>query len=175
MARLGIARVRVVNVLEHHREIGPALGLYQTLVNNQTDGAVNGGRAISYAWIQECMLQPVRCVTDWNRVPQQKFCFWAVFGPARPATIKRWFHRLKTAGLVEVAKERRAEGEKQPIPEALRWQVFERDDFRCVKCGRRSHLRADHVIPESLGGPTTLGNLQTLCEACNCKKGANIE
>jgi hypothetical protein len=32
-------------------------------------------------------------------------------------------------------------------------------------------LSADHVIPESKGGPTTLENLQTLCMRCNLKKG----
>lgn len=60
---------------------------------------------------------------------------------------------------------------KSPIPEALRWQVFERDDFTCQTCGSRTMLRADHIIPESKGGPMTLENLQTLCSACNSKKG----
>ena len=63
---------------------------------------------------------------------------------------------------------------KEKIPEALRWRVFERDGFACRKCGKRELLRADHVIPESKGGPTTFENLQTLCNKCNSRKGARL-
>jgi 5-methylcytosine-specific restriction endonuclease McrA len=52
--------------------------------------------------------------------------------------------------------------------------VFERDDFRCLKCGSRRNLNADHIHPESKGGPTTLENLQTLCRGCNSRKGARV-
>lgn len=61
---------------------------------------------------------------------------------------------------------------KQVIPRLLRKQVFERDAYRCRHCGGHVDLCADHVIPESKGGPTTLDNLQTLCRPCNSKKGA---
>lgn len=61
---------------------------------------------------------------------------------------------------------------KKPIPEELRWQVFERDCFTCRTCGSRSRLRADHVIPEIKGGKATLDNLQTLCVSCNSRKGS---
>jgi 5-methylcytosine-specific restriction endonuclease McrA len=72
----------------------------------------------------------------------------------------------------ELAREWRASRySKRPIPEALRWEVFERDDFRCRMCGARRWLRADHIIPESKGGEMTLDNLQTLCRSCNSKKG----
>lgn len=64
---------------------------------------------------------------------------------------------------------------KLAIPEALRWRVFERDDYRCVSCGTRHFLRADHIHPESRGGLATLDNLQTLCRSCNSRKGARIE
>lgn len=64
---------------------------------------------------------------------------------------------------------------KKDIPEGLRWQVFERDDFRCKRCGSRRHLRADHIHPESAGGEATLDNLQTLCRSCNSKKGKRVE
>lgn len=60
---------------------------------------------------------------------------------------------------------------KSPIPSELRWQVFRRDSFTCKGCGLQAHLEADHVIPESKGGPTTLENLQTLCRDCNRRKG----
>lgn len=63
---------------------------------------------------------------------------------------------------------------KRPIPQWLRWQVFERDEFRCVKCGTHKALRADHIVPESKGGVASMANLQTLCEPCNRSKGARV-
>jgi hypothetical protein len=61
---------------------------------------------------------------------------------------------------------------KAAIPVDLRWEVFERDGFTCKKCGTRRRLTIDHIVAESKGGPTTLGNLQTLCHSCNSRKGA---
>ena len=60
---------------------------------------------------------------------------------------------------------------KGAIPRSLRTQVFERDGYRCVQCQSYKSLAADHVIPESKGGPTTFENLQTLCQSCNSRKG----
>jgi hypothetical protein len=63
------------------------------------------------------------------------------------------------------------------VPDRLRWRVFERDRFSCVACGRSRakgddiKLHADHKVPWSKGGPTTVENLQTLCEDCNLGKG----
>ncbi len=54
---------------------------------------------------------------------------------------------------------------------ALRWQVFQRDGWKCVACGRSSHdaviLQVDHIQPRSCGGSDHLDNLQTLCTTCN--------
>lgn len=61
---------------------------------------------------------------------------------------------------------------KVPIPPALRWEVWERDDFTCRHCGSRKHLAVDHILAESKGGLMTLENLQTLCGRCNSKKGS---
>ncbi len=63
---------------------------------------------------------------------------------------------------------------KALIPPALRWEVWERDDFTCVHCGTRRSLSVDHVHPESLGGKTELSNLQTLCRSCNSRKGTQL-
>lgn len=60
------------------------------------------------------------------------------------------------------------------IPIALRWQVFERDNFTCLGCGSRRLLSADHIFPLSKGGQTILENLQTLCRSCNSRKGTKI-
>lgn len=63
---------------------------------------------------------------------------------------------------------------KAYIPEEIRWEVWERDDFRCRQCGARRFLRIDHIFPESLGGEVITENLQTLCHSCNSKKGTKI-
>jgi 5-methylcytosine-specific restriction endonuclease McrA len=65
--------------------------------------------------------------------------------------------------------------QKKPIPASLRTAVFERDRYRCVRCGGHRKLCADHVIPESRGGPATLDNLQTLCRGCNGRKSNRLE
>lgn len=61
---------------------------------------------------------------------------------------------------------------KASIPVDLRWEIFERDEFTCKKCGTRRRLTIDHIIAESKGGLTTIENLQTLCHSCNSRKGA---
>lgn len=60
---------------------------------------------------------------------------------------------------------------KQTIPREIRWQVWERDNFTCQKCGSRRYLTVDHIFPESKGGTLDIDNLQTLCRLCNSKKG----
>jgi hypothetical protein len=61
---------------------------------------------------------------------------------------------------------------KAVIPQHLRWEVFERDNFTCQHCGSRRYLSVDHIVPESKGGLLEPANLQTLCRRCNSKKGA---
>lgn len=60
------------------------------------------------------------------------------------------------------------------MPPRLRTAVLERDGFRCRHCGAEDRLTIDHVHPLSLGGPTELDNLQTLCRPCNSRKGARV-
>lgn len=64
---------------------------------------------------------------------------------------------------------------KRTIPLSLRYKVLKRDNSKCVVCGRGIDdnviLHVDHKIPYSLGGATTLENLQTLCSECNLGKG----
>jgi 5-methylcytosine-specific restriction protein A len=59
----------------------------------------------------------------------------------------------------------------QGIPD-IRWQVWERDNFTCRKCGSRQNLTVDHIVPKSKGGSDRLSNYQTLCAKCNTSKGA---
>ena len=64
--------------------------------------------------------------------------------------------------------------ERVGIPQALRGQVWRRDNGRCVQCESRENLQFDHIIPVSKGGATTVDNLQLLCRSCNLSKGAKI-
>jgi 5-methylcytosine-specific restriction protein A len=55
---------------------------------------------------------------------------------------------------------------------ALRWQILERDGFRCVQCQAVGRLEVDHIepvrdAPEKAFDPA---NLQTLCPRCHTRK-----
>ncbi len=80
----------------------------------------------------------------------------------------------KTLGIeLEISSEKKPY-RKSKISQTLRTSVFERDAYRCVKCGSYKDLTCDHIYPESLGGKTTKENLQTLCRSCNSKKGTKV-
>lgn len=69
---------------------------------------------------------------------------------------------------------RQAAEQKVKVMPAIRWQVFQRDDWKCVSCGRGSAqnaiLHVDHVIPRSKGGSDRIENYQSLCDLCNLGK-----
>lgn len=53
-------------------------------------------------------------------------------------------------------------------------QIFKRDNYRCVICGRGRQdgieIHADHIKPKDKGGQATIENGQTLCAEHNFKK-----
>lgn len=60
-----------------------------------------------------------------------------------------------------------------PASKRTRFEVFKRDRFQCQYCGRTPPqviLEADHVVPESKDGPSTIDNLVTACRDCNSGK-----
>ena len=67
------------------------------------------------------------------------------------------------------------DAEHAKVTRAMRYDVLRRDGFKCVRCGRGREdgvkLHVDHIVPVSRGGKSTMDNLQTLCEDCNCGKG----
>ncbi|WP_244909802.1 HNH endonuclease [Gordonibacter pamelaeae] len=67
------------------------------------------------------------------------------------------------------------DAEHAKVTRAMHYDVLHRDGFHCVRCGRGREdgvkLHVDHIVPVSRGGESVMGNLQTLCEVCNCGKG----
>lgn len=55
----------------------------------------------------------------------------------------------------------------------LRYQIMQRDNFKCVLCGATSEntvLMIDHINPVVKGGDNDEKNLRTLCRECNLGK-----
>ncbi len=64
---------------------------------------------------------------------------------------------------------------KRAFDENQRIVMWRRDNGKCKQCGCKvefKDMHADHVIPHSKGGKTTIENGQTLCVGCNLKKGS---
>ncbi|MFJ2187817.1 HNH endonuclease [Kitasatospora sp. NPDC087861] len=51
-----------------------------------------------------------------------------------------------------------------------RVRVLTRDRWRCQRCGARSELEVDHLVPVAQGGSWEPENLWTLCKACHRMK-----
>ncbi len=71
------------------------------------------------------------------------------------------------------------ERERAMMSDGLRYDILNRDSFRCQICGSTAKdgvkLHVDHIIPVSKGGHTTPENLRTLCDRCNLGKSDKIE
>lgn len=60
---------------------------------------------------------------------------------------------------------------REPLSNALKVKVLDRDDYKCQMCGATvkdgAKLHIDHILPVSKGGKTVESNLQVLCSDCN--------
>ena len=66
--------------------------------------------------------------------------------------------------------------ERGKVSNKMRFAIYERDGYRCCKCGRHTNdLEIDHIFPIAKGGKSTFDNLQTLCHRCNYQKSDRIE
>ncbi len=57
------------------------------------------------------------------------------------------------------------------ISKSKRYRVWERDGGACVKCGSKTGLQVDHIVPVALGGGCEEENLRLLCGSCNVREG----
>lgn len=54
------------------------------------------------------------------------------------------------------------------IPSKVKFEVWKRDNGKCVKCGSEDNLHYDHILPYSKGGSSLLSeNIQILCARHN--------
>jgi len=64
------------------------------------------------------------------------------------------------------------------LSKQLRFEVFQKDNFKCVYCGKRIEdgvkLHVDHIIPVDAGGTDEFKNLVTSCQDCNLGKSNKI-
>ena len=61
------------------------------------------------------------------------------------------------------------------ISRELRENVYQRDNRKCIVCGKTNwKMTLDHLIPVDKGGTNDEWNLATMCEKCNCEKGNKI-
>ncbi len=61
-------------------------------------------------------------------------------------------------------------GKRKSISNSTRFEIFKRDRFTCVYCGRTPPtitLQVDHVLPVAAGGSNDDVNLVTSCFECN--------
>jgi hypothetical protein len=62
-----------------------------------------------------------------------------------------------------------------PMSQKLRFQILERDGFKCQYCGAtaaNAELQVDHIRPVARGGGNEETNLVTACRWCNSGKRA---
>ena len=90
---------------------------------------------------------------------------------------KEWHKKIsakwKIKLLNKLNEKKMKKNKRDPIETRLRHEVFKRDGYKCLECGKTNKettLHCDHIIPIAQGGTDELDNLQTLCQACNLAK-----
>ena len=121
-------------------------------MSNRTYLPVNDKQPIYKTVCQNCF-EDFEC----NRL--RKFCSYEC---------EKIYHRNKQRENVRLALQT---GRTNNIYLKLRFEIFKRDNFACVYCGRTpkdgTKLEIDHIIPKSKGGLLNAQNLVTSCFECN--------
>lgn len=65
----------------------------------------------------------------------------------------------------------RGSNKRQALPASIRKFIHERDEYRCVYCGKdEAPFQIDHIMPVSRGGGDEIENLCLACPDCNLSK-----
>lgn len=64
--------------------------------------------------------------------------------------------------------------QREYISDRVRREVYERDGWKCVRCGSTNELVVDHKWPHIRGGSRALVNLETMCASCNLAKNDSV-
>ena len=114
----------------------------------------------------------------------KKRCLWCGNEYITYKTLKKYCSEKCRVNAFQQIRMRAYKATHQPAFLRLRFQILERDKFRCHYCGRGIEdgvkLQVDHIIAKNKGGQNELSNYITACEECNLGKGdilllANIE
>ena len=136
---------------------------------------------------EPCFNKPFLCAfCGQPKMPGSDYCSDECAFTHRPETVRtihcRWcgieFRTQGTAlycsGRCRVANHRAGKSHDPlvvgPVGLSLRFAVLERDNFRCVYCGRtaaEARLEIDHVHPRNKGGADLVSNLVAACFECN--------
>ena len=82
---------------------------------------------------------------------------------------------LKTALIGNRKKHRiRNEATRYTSKKHIKEFIFGMHGYYCLKCGSKSNITLDHIIPIIRGGCNSTDNLQPLCQSCNSSKGSKI-
>jgi 5-methylcytosine-specific restriction endonuclease McrA len=86
-------------------------------------------------------------------------------------TNRRWGQNNKDKVNAKTQKYRAAKAKNGGSYTAQEWRALcEQYEYRCVCCGKKAPLAADHVVPVSKGGSSNISNIQPLCKTCNTRK-----
>lgn len=88
----------------------------------------------------------------------------------REARKRSQYDPVQTAVYYQQRRARKVSADNRRVTKADIRRLYERQDGRCLACGKDARLTVDHLIPLSRGGRHAIGNLAGLCGGCNSSK-----
>lgn len=86
-------------------------------------------------------------------------------------------HRILTREILRHMPELPLKDKNRDFTDGQRWLIYKRDEGTCQSCEAevaQDQWHADHIVPHSEGGHTTVENGRVLCPKCNLAKGAKV-